>query len=683
MDTNKPRKKSVLSLQLLECVIVALCVGIGYLLASKLMYNACFPFGVFAGIIIYGIISIGMMIVLGTCGYFGIKEKPLPKIVTRVLFVMLILNLVFIALLYFSRSLRLSPYYFAVADAVQMALLMAAKLVFRWIKEEILAKNINLVIGSPERKDEVLRTFFSAGVRRLTFVDMKDERLMEYIKRADNIYLEPELTKKQKDEIISCSILQEKDIYLVPETYEIALWKSRLTQVGDVPVFNIETFKITEAQNIVKRAMDILGSLAGLIVLSPVMLIVALLIKKEDRGPIFYKQIRSGKNGKEFKVIKFRSMRPDAEKFTGAVFATDNDPRITKIGNILRATRLDEVPQFINVLMGDMSLVGPRPERPVFVEEFSKTIPEYKNRLAVKPGITGMAQVMGNYTTTPENKVRFDMMYIRDYSFFMDIKILFRTVKVVFTKEQATGFEEESKTMEILNLLETEPDMPMKRRPHRFLKGALITCCCLAILMGSMLLRYASIAMDVFAMAGPILTQAMNDGKDVDSLEVSTLPPPQSTDEGQNGNGSGSGIGSAGGDGQGQAAGSNGSGGAGQGTPSRSNGVGDSQTGPGTSANGGGTVTAQGGDSNVSNGAITISEQDIQGAMKEITWSEKINIAYKLVTKLKSDDLITLEEMASGGFTEEEKEIAKGMVYKYFNDEEIRQIYQLYVKYIK
>lgn len=684
MGTNKRKKKNVLTVQLFECAMVAVCVEIGYLFASKLMYNAFFPFGITAGVLIYAIISIAVMVALGACGYFGIKEKPLPKSAARVIFVLVILNLVFIALLYFSRSIRLSPYYFVVADAFQMALLMLLKLLFRCVKEEILSHNVSLIIGSECKRREVVKTFRSAGIEKTTFVSMNDPRLMEYIERADSIYMAAEMSKKQKDEIISCCILREKDIYLVPETYEIALWKSRLTQIGDIPVFNIETFKITEAQNLVKRTMDVMGSLTGLILLSPIMLVVALLIKKEDGGPVFYSQVRSGKGGKEFKVVKFRSMRPDAEKLTGAVFATDGDPRITKVGKKLRAARLDEIPQFINVLKGEMSLVGPRPERPVFVNEFAKTIPEFKNRLAVKPGITGMAQVMGNYTTTPENKVRFDMMYIRDYSLLMDIKILFQTFKVVLTKEQAVGFEDESELEDGFHLLQTEPGLQAVHKSHRMLKGVLITACCLAIVTGSMLLRYASIAMDVFAMTKPILIQAINDSNDsAEVVAALVADPSQPMDD--------PGIASRQGSETPDNSGSN------ERNADMHLGIGGKNTRVGASANGGelSDGSGQSGKQGVrvkmqsdalgspSGYGISITEEEIQNAFQEISMSDKINLAYKLLTKLKADDMIQLEQMAIDGFTEEEKENAKEMVYQYFDDEEIRQIYQLYVKYIK
>lgn len=160
---------------------------------------------------------------------------------------------------------------------------------------------------------------------------------------------------------------------------------------------------------------------------------------KEPKGSIFYKQARLGQNNKEFTIYKFRSMVEGAEKLTGPVLAGQNDPRITKFGHFLRKTRIDELPQFLNVLKGDMSIVGPRPEREFFIKQFEKEHNSYTYRSTVKPGITGYAQIMGKYTTTVEDKLRFDLFYIRNYSFILDIIIQFRTVIVMLDKNKSEG----------------------------------------------------------------------------------------------------------------------------------------------------------------------------------------------------------------------------------------------------
>ena len=175
------------------------------------------------------------------------------------------------------------------------------------------------------------------------------------------------------------------------------------------------------------------------------MLLTAIAIKIGDPGPVFYSQIRTGRYNQPFKVYKFRTMKVDAEKYSGPMLATENDPRITKLGRFLRAVRLDELPQIWNVLIGDMSIVGPRPERPFFVEKYVKEMPEYAYRHNVKPGITGMAQVYGKYNTTAFDKLVYDLMYIQKCSLITDLTIIIQTVRVLFSKSatEGTGIEME------------------------------------------------------------------------------------------------------------------------------------------------------------------------------------------------------------------------------------------------
>lgn len=181
-----------------------------------------------------------------------------------------------------------------------------------------------------------------------------------------------------------------------------------------------------------KRIFEVIFSIALLIFMLPVLILTAIAIKLESPGSIFYKQERCGLRGKTFSVIKLRSMRNDAEK-NGPQWAAKNDARVTNVGKFIRKTRIDEIPQIINVLNGDMSLIGPRPERPIFTEQFDKDIPGFKKRLLVKPGLTGWAQVNGGYEATPAEKLELDLYYIRNQSLSLDMNILFRTVWVVLS----------------------------------------------------------------------------------------------------------------------------------------------------------------------------------------------------------------------------------------------------------
>lgn len=188
--------------------------------------------------------------------------------------------------------------------------------------------------------------------------------------------------------------------------------------------------------SIIKRIFDLLASVIAVIILIIPMIIIGIAIKLDSKGPIIYKQERLGLNGKKFMILKFRSMRTDAEK-NGPQWADKNDTRVTKVGGFLRKSRLDEIPQFFNVIKGDMSLIGPRPEREVFYKEFSTYIDGFDKRLLVKPGITGLAQVNGGYENLPEQKIIFDVYYIENKNIALDIKIILETIKIVFSHDGA------------------------------------------------------------------------------------------------------------------------------------------------------------------------------------------------------------------------------------------------------
>lgn len=217
-----------------------------------------------------------------------------------------------------------------------------------------------------------------------------------------------------------------------PEPASLALFGSGLLSM-------ILSF-VRKAYRLAKRTFDIAAGTVGVLIFAPFFILIALAVKLTSLGPIFYKQIRVGKDGELFEMLKFRTMKTDAEKTTGPIWAAKNDSRLTPIGGILRKSHLDEIPQFINVLHGEMSLIGPRPERPVFVEKFKTLIPDYEKRLQVKPGITGLAQVWHNYDETIQDvkkKVKYDLLYIKKMCFWADIAIMFRTVRVMMTGEGA------------------------------------------------------------------------------------------------------------------------------------------------------------------------------------------------------------------------------------------------------
>lgn len=234
--------------------------------------------------------------------------------------------------------------------------------------------------------------------------------------------------------LVECS-KQLVDVRIVPDVMEIMIRDASVVEVDGIPLLGFKETPLQGWNLLIKRLFDIFVSLPLIIVLSPVFLFIAILIKLDSKGPVFYIQERMGLDGRVFKMIKFRSMFEDAEKETGPVFATPNDPRCTRVGRILRRLSLDELPQLFNVLVGEMSLVGPRPERPHFVEQFREMLPDYMLRHKVKAGLTGWAQVNGLRGNTPiQERIKYDLYYIENWSLWLDIKIILFTL---FTHKNA------------------------------------------------------------------------------------------------------------------------------------------------------------------------------------------------------------------------------------------------------
>ncbi len=225
-------------------------------------------------------------------------------------------------------------------------------------------------------------------------------------------------------------------VKVVPSVVEVVLNGPTTSRVGDIPVVDITPRLPSKQLLAVKRVFDVVFACTALLLSFPLLLLSALAIKLTSPGPIIYKQERVGKDGRRFYIFKLRTMVADAEKKTGPVLANKDDPRITTVGKVLRATKMDEVPQFLNVLLGHMSVVGPRPERPNFVEQYKEHIPHYDERHLIRPGITGWAQVMGGYHTSVYEKLRYDLMYLYHMSLWLDLRIILLTVWAILKRRE-------------------------------------------------------------------------------------------------------------------------------------------------------------------------------------------------------------------------------------------------------
>ena len=282
------------------------------------------------------------------------------------------------------------------------------------------------------------RTRYS--IDRVVSADMPWEKLCEIMHSYTTVVLMP-MEKELRRRIMDDCFWHGIAIMLKPDMQDIMVNCADTVIMSDVPLCAVHTGNYDRGYLTAKRVLDIVASVCGLILCSPIFLAVAIAIKIQDGGPVFYRQKRLTLNGKPFYLTKFRSMVVNAESATGAVLAGKSDSRITKVGAFLRATRIDELPQLLNILNGDMTLVGPRPERPEFYQKYCAEYPEFAYRLRAKAGLTGYAQLYGKYNTTFADKALLDMYYIQKASFLWDLQLIFYTLKIIFVKESTEGVE--------------------------------------------------------------------------------------------------------------------------------------------------------------------------------------------------------------------------------------------------
>lgn len=304
-------------------------------------------------------------------------------------------------------------------------------------------KNMVMIYGS----ENAITLKFKMDIRddkyritKLISEQESPERIYEQLQNYDAVIIN-DVSAQLRNDLLKFCYAHQIRTYVAPKISDIILGGAMDITLFDTPLLLVKGRGLTAPQRICKRTMDIILCLIASIIAMPVMLIIALAIKLEDGGPVFYKQKRATINGNEFDMLKFRSMIPNAEKEGESIPCVENDPRVTKVGKIIRPVRLDELPQLLNILKGDMSFVGPRPERLEHIEAYSKEIPEFAFRLKVKGGLTGYAQIYGKYNTSPYDKLRLDLMYIEKYSLMLDLKLILMTIRVMLKKESTEGFE--------------------------------------------------------------------------------------------------------------------------------------------------------------------------------------------------------------------------------------------------
>ncbi|MFZ2539033.1 MAG: exopolysaccharide biosynthesis polyprenyl glycosylphosphotransferase [Oscillospiraceae bacterium] len=273
-------------------------------------------------------------------------------------------------------------------------------------------------------------------------ITYKNEDMKKLIRNSDSVFIY-DVPAEFRSDMIDYAYKHFTNIYLTTELSDVVINYAKPIVIDDLSMLSSNIKELSFEQKFIKRTLDIVISGLAIIIFSPIMLIEAICIKAYDKGPVFFKQQRATLHEKLFDVLKFRTMVVDADKIEGYHPATNKDDRITPIGKVLRKLRIDELPQLFNILVGDMSIVGPRPERIEHVEMYTHDLPEFKYRLRAKAGLTGLAQIAGKYNTSPKDKLILDLMYIEKYSVWMDIMLMFQTVGVFFKSDSTEGFSDE------------------------------------------------------------------------------------------------------------------------------------------------------------------------------------------------------------------------------------------------
>ena len=393
------------------------------------------------------------------CTMFG-QLNRVDLIIGQVISLFLVNFITFLQLCLIGNAL-LDPMPMAKLFGIQSVIAVCLILVYTTVYHKLYAPhNMLLIFGSrnsvglkfkmDSRKDKY-------NITGLVSAEEGYDAIVKKIPQYDAVILNDVAAPLRNDILKFCYRFRVRT-YVAPKLTDIMIRGAKNISLFDTPLLLVKGTGLTPAQRVGKRLMDIVLCSVAMVVAAPVMAVVAIAIKLEDGGPVFFKQKRMTRHGREFDILKFRSMIVDAEKYAGAVLATDNDPRITKVGKFIRATRLDEIPQILNILKGDMSIVGPRPERKVIADEYCKDIPEFAYRLKVRGGLTGYAQIYGKYNTSAYDKLRLDLMYIENYSLLLDIKLIILTLRIIFSKESTEGIDKQQENQKKIQQLLEELD---------------------------------------------------------------------------------------------------------------------------------------------------------------------------------------------------------------------------------
>ncbi len=438
--------KRITVLQLAGVGILANIIAYAYVWYKYYIFDVQVVFWRRGNWVVVGIYAILIMFFMMTYGGNKIGYlKPFEVFLSQV-FAILASNLI--------TYLQLSVMVVWFANIKPIGLMTLAQILFalfwvylsNFIYRNVFPPRMLLLIHGDHDTEDIKRKFDSRKDRYVISeqininagIKVIEDKILE---RFDGVILW-DLDMADRNELIKYCYGKSIRVYLMPKIPDVIIMGADRMNLFDSQILLTREYAMTIEQRFIKRLIDIVCSVLLIIITSPIMLLTAIIVKLYDGGPVFYKQVRLTKNNKEFKIIKFRSMKVDAEKVGGAQLAKKDDKRITPIGKFIRAVRIDELPQLFNILKGDMTFIGPRPERPEIAAKYIEEMPEFAYRTKVKAGLAGYAQVYGKYNTTPYDKLKLDLTYIENYTTWLDIKLMLLTLKVLFLPDSTEGIEE-------------------------------------------------------------------------------------------------------------------------------------------------------------------------------------------------------------------------------------------------
>lgn len=396
-------------------------------------------------ILIIGIYFILLFFFTNTYGGLKIGYLKTGDVFLSQLFSLLIVNVI----TYFQISLMnnnlVPPECFMIAMVLQLFIAGVWTGICNSIYRKVFPPREMLLIHGERDIEDILRKFASRKdkYKIVKCIDIKEGlmRLEEEIEKGYGAVVLWDIPTEERNRLLKYCYSRFIRVYMMPKIPDVLIKGSDQLHLFDTPILLTREYALKIEQRVAKRLIDVVCALLLLLIASPIMLITAIVIKCYDGGPVLYKQVRCTRGGKEFQIMKFRSMRVDAEKDGVARLAAKNDSRITPVGKFIRAVRIDELPQLFNILQGDMSFIGPRPERPEIIKQYVEEMPEFVFRMKVKAGLAGYAQVYGKYNTTPYDKLKLDLSYIENYSVWLDLKLMLLTLKILIKPESTEGVD--------------------------------------------------------------------------------------------------------------------------------------------------------------------------------------------------------------------------------------------------